>query len=156
MAITEKDGLAGKLVPIGIPKDLQWSTPANFVNALVEMLRVVFPFSPVLKLIVTGHRQPSPDDIDTVWARTDRNGNPLGWHGFFDGQWRQFHTAAAGEVRWFIGSSANPPEGWQFIDEDASGITLDIVTKLKTEYVEHPTEDGQYVYYAARYIGYVG
>lgn len=152
MATTDFDTLRGRLKLTGRPANLCWGNPLEFIKLLTKLLSVEFPVNMDLKLIVVGHQTPSPDDADKMWAQTDTNGNPLGWFKKIKGQWRKFYTVVPGEVRWVIGNSATPPDGWQTIDESTPGLSPGLVSKIKSQYVSNST--GGYSYYAVRYIGY--
>lgn len=154
MAITDTDELVGKLEISGRPRDLCWGKPWDFIKSLTEIVRVRFPSGKGHALIVSSHETPSPDDVYKLWARFDKNRNPLGWFAHIKGKWRRFYTPAPGEVKWFIGDSANPPEGWQALTADAGGVNASIVAKLVPNYVENPNLPGTYIYFAARYFGY--
>lgn len=154
MAVTDSDSLSGSLEIVGRPRAIKWSTPLEFIKFLTEIFRVKFPVNPGNKFIVTGPASPSPDDQFSLWAKSDKSGNPQGWWSFVRGQWRRFYTPIPGEIAWVYGDSTKPPDGWQFIDESIPGFPAGFVAQLKRQYYENPVSAGNYIYFAVRYIGY--
>lgn len=152
MANTDFDTLIGELQISERPGSLCYGKPWDFVGILTKILKVSFPVNRNNKFVVIGHETPAIDDQDKMWARFTSSRVPLGWFTYVKGKWRRFYTAAPGEVRWFIGDSTKPPDGWQTIDENVSGISNAILDKLKILYVEDTP--GHFVFFAARYIGY--
>ena len=154
MAITDTDDLVGKLEVSGRPRDLCWGKPWDFIKALTRILVVRFPARRGHSFVYSGSEAPSPDDVNLLWARIDKNRNPLGWFAHVKGEWQRFYTPVPGELRWIIGDSTNPPKGWQAVTADAGGVNPSILAKLTPNYVENPNNPGTYIYFAARYLGY--
>jgi len=152
MAANEFDTLEGQLVISARPATLCYGKPWEFIATLLQILKVTFPVKRSNRFIVFGHQTPSPDDVNTMWAKFDSSGNPLNWYAYVKGAWRIFYTVAPGEVRWFVGASSNPPAGWRALRSTADGVSQDILDKLIPQYAE--VTPGLYSYYAARYIGY--
>ena len=152
MASNEFDTLEGSLVIASRPTTLCYGKPWDFVRALLNILKVSFPVNRNNKFIVVGHETPSSDEVTTLWARFDTSGNSLNWYAYIKGKWQIFYTVAPGEVRWFVGNSSSPPDGWQALLSTADGVSQDILDKLFLQYAE--ISSGIYSYYAARYIGY--
>ena len=154
MAVTDTDSLVGELELVTRPQNLCWGKPLDFVKTLIDIVKVKFPISRGNKFVVVGHETPGTDDVDKQWARFDQNRNPLGWHAFVKGQWRKYYTVVPGEIRWIIGDSDNPPSGWQLVDENISGLNINIVNKLKAQYVAFEGDPTRFMYFAVRYFGY--
>lgn len=154
MAIIDKDGLTGSLEIVGAPQAIKWGRPWEFIKFLVSALRVRFPVNKGLRFINIGQATPSPDDSDTMWAKSDKNQNPLGWFKLIKGSWRKFYTLPIGAVIEIIGDSAHPPEGFQVLDENVPGLGAALVTELKKEYTPNPNAPGTYIRFKVRYIGY--
>lgn len=152
MAVTDKDTLTGSLQIVSKPFELCWGKPWDFVKQLVNILKVKFPVNQGNQFIVTGWETPSTDDTGLMWARFDKNRNPLGWYAFIKNQWQKFYTTLNGEVRWVIGDSASIESGWVLIDNNTAGIDSDIVAKIMQDYVI--ITPGRYKYFAVKYVGY--
>lgn len=152
MANTDFDTLSGQLTIGERPTKLSYGKPWDFVKALTSILKVSFPVNRNNKFVVDGSEAPNVDDRDKLWARFNSSRVPMGWFTYVKGKWRRFYTPAPGEVRFVIGDSDHPPDGWQTINDDVSGIKRQILDKLKGEYVEDTP--GHYIYFAVRYIGY--
>lgn len=152
MASDEFDTLEGKLEIASRPATLCYGKPLTFIETLTKILRATFPVHNNHKFIVVGNEFPSTDDIDTLWARFDSGGNPMGWFAFIKGQWQRFYTPIPGEIRWIVGDSDNPPEGWKPIVEQGAGIDAAILAKLMLSYVEISVD--RYSFFAVRYVGY--
>lgn len=152
MAANEFDTLEGRLEIASRPATLCYGKPLDFITTLTKILRVSFPIHKSHKFIIVGHENPSVDDVDTLWARFDSLGNPLGWFAFIKGAWQRFYTVVPGEIRWVVGDSDFPPAGWRAITEVGAGIDAAILTKLQTRYVEIAVD--RYSFYAIRYVGY--
>lgn len=154
MGLTDTDGLVGKLEIIDRPRNLQWGKPLDFLKAIVSILRVRFPINRNNDFILKGWETPSTDDIGRLWGKLDQSSNPLGWHAFIKGKWRKFYDFAPGEVRWFIGNSDNPPDGWEPLVTVDTGVSSAIQAKAQSLSLESPIGSGTYIWYPARYVGY--
>lgn len=153
MGLIDTDTLVGELEIVERPRELAWSKPLDFVKMLVKMLRVKFPVSRNNNFVISGDDVPGTDETGKMWAKFDAQRNPLGWWAFAKGKWRKFFTVGAGEVKWFIGDSSKPEDGWSVITGDnAPGISSGVLSKLLSMYVE--ITPGVYSYYAARYVGF--
>ena len=47
-----------------------------------------------------GDTQPTPDDVDKPWIRTDLNGTPAGLYQFYNGLWRNMGPIVGMQVRY--------------------------------------------------------
>ena len=65
----DREKVNGKLVVNRIPKDLCYGKPADFVQALTQMLGVDVVAGRNNEFTVVGHLVPNPEDKDKLWIR---------------------------------------------------------------------------------------
>lgn len=154
MPVTNVDTLKGVLELTKTPAKFCWTTPLDFVKALIGMVIVKFPVNPGNNFIVQGFQTPGPDDVDKMWARFGRNREWLGWYAFIKSQWRKVYDYDLNDVLWRVGVSTDIPAGFQLIGPETPGIGEDNLEKIVGEYVETAEGSGVYSYFAVRWVGY--
>lgn len=124
-------------VPFGteFPGDVQ-----SFLQLIEEYVEVVGGAD--FDGVNYGSTEPSPDDRDKAWFRTDESGTPLGWYAWDGSVWEVLPAKA------FVGSVADrdalvdPQEGTLFM---VAGTGLDVYTGTEWEH-SYPSAAAQQQY----------
>lgn len=156
MALTRTKVLA-KLKSTHIPADLCWGKPREFVQKLTEILTAELSVSPNHDFVIIGHTNPSEDDKEKLWVRTDRSNRFLGFFMFQDGAWSRIHNYRADEVIWMVGDSTDIPPGFALIDDNTGDLTTNLRNAIVGKYILAPgatVSNPVYSYFAVRWVGF--
>lgn len=150
MSIVIANTVKGIVKVANIPERASFRTWDEFIRALPNFLTLELPAS--VSGIVVGNEEPATGDTDKLWLRRVPDGTVLGLYAFQAGNWERLHLAESNEIRWFFGTSLEPPKGWITIEED-DGV-LDSATRAAIRALFVPNGSGAFSYYAARFVGY--
>ena len=135
----------------GLPERAEIGSWNDVLKAMEKYLVVELPRA--VGGIIYSAAEPSVDERGKIWIRSDGNAGVLGVYYYIKGGWKPLAQHPDGEVIWIYGDSANPPEGYKAILEDDGYVDPSTVTQLKNRYIINPGST-DYIFYAARYIGY--
>ncbi len=129
------------------------------INSFADALKALAQFSTIelpasITGVVFGASEPSESEVNKIWARTDNNGNFIGFYVFTAGEWRPAYTLPDGHIEWISGDSRSPPPGFQLINNVGPNfINSGVRTHLQAFYFFDATST-YYLYYAAAFVGY--
>lgn len=86
-------------------------TATDLFSKIDERLRAAFPDTVGYIPYFISNTNPSVDDQDKVWIKTDGSGKPLGTYIFYNGAWRVTYSGKLGEVTMFSGDPSTYFDG---------------------------------------------
>lgn len=133
-----------------VPQAACYDTFAQLLQDLGSYLTVEIPASSISNVVI-GSQQPNVSDKGKLWVRLSNSGSFLGLYTYSGSTWNQVPAGAPGQVYWLIGDSANPPAGFQFIDNGDGTFTGPEYTLFIVNAI--PNGSGGYIYYPAKWVG---
>jgi hypothetical protein len=154
MPVVVQDVVRGAIKLLDVPQRECVNTLQELLELLPKFLGVEIPTS--ASGIIIGNTAPGLDDINKLWIRRDDSGRFIGFYIYQEGEWVAVYDVLIGaeEIRWAVGASGTPPEGWIVVLPGDSVIPGVVVNHLVSQYI--PDGSGGYTYFAVRYVGFSG
>lgn len=133
------------------PEEASLTTVRDLLMSLERYLVVELPTERITNVYVS-FNEPNVTERDVVWYRLDAAGNYKGQYIYVGGQWVQMHPPPQEIVKMY-GRSDEIPVGYELVSNSIPGFTPDMVSKLITEWEEHPEDAGVYVIFHVVYVG---
>jgi len=146
-----QDVVKGALKLATLPDRVCFSSWRDFLEQLPKMLSVEIPAN--LGGVVTQQAEPGVDDRNKLWLRIDPSGNVINLYAYQQGNWEILVTDTAYDIKWTVGDSNTPQNGYTVILPGDTLFPNSVVSVLVAQYIPLAPGPG-YLYFATRFSGY--
>lgn len=113
--------IKGAIKVQGVPESACFKSFPQLLNALGTYLTVEIQNQEFSNVVIS-NQQPGQADRGKIWWRIANSGSFVGIYFFVNGEWAQIFPAP-NEIFWLYGDSADPPEGFKFLEESDGILT---------------------------------